>query len=228
MSYGTFCPLSKSCELLCERWTFLILNEMHFGSSRFNDFQKTLSGISPTMLSRRLGELEQAGIIVKRKIPGQKGYEYFLSKSGKESWPIIEQLGAWGMRWARGQLEDTELDVELLTTYMTRSIEPEHIIGNEAVISIHFQDLDELSRWWIVVEGKTVDLCLHDPKKEINIWINSDLKTMVSLWMGDESFKKAIRENRLKLIGDRILVKTIEDWMGKHPLSHIRPEDILG
>ncbi len=79
MKYGQYCPVAKALEVLGERWTLLIVREMLCGSTRFGELQRGLPKISPTMLSKRLGELENAGLIVRKRIPGQRGWEYFLS-----------------------------------------------------------------------------------------------------------------------------------------------------
>ena len=101
MQYGQFCPVSKATEILGDKWTLLIVRELLMGASRFNTLQRGLSSISPTMLTKRLNELCACGIVMKKKIPGQKGYEYFLTPSGQELLPVLEAVGVWGMRWAR-------------------------------------------------------------------------------------------------------------------------------
>ena len=70
--YGQFCPVAKATEVIGERWTLLILRELLLGTCRFNDFQRALSRISPTLLVRRLKYLEERGIIVRKKLSGRK------------------------------------------------------------------------------------------------------------------------------------------------------------
>lgn len=64
--YGQFCPVAKAAGLFGEHWMLLVLRELMLGTHRFNDFQRALSRMSPSLLSKRLGELEQAGIVVKK------------------------------------------------------------------------------------------------------------------------------------------------------------------
>jgi DNA-binding HxlR family transcriptional regulator len=61
--YGMFCPISKACEILEPRWTILVLAEMFCGSSRFNEIRRGLPGISPTLLSKRLKDMEVRGLV---------------------------------------------------------------------------------------------------------------------------------------------------------------------
>ena len=101
--YGQFCPIAKASDIIGERWTVLILREFMLGTTRFNDFQRGLSRISPTLLSKRLKDLETRGLIIRKRAPGQKSHEYQLTACGRELKPIIEHLAVWGMRWEIGR-----------------------------------------------------------------------------------------------------------------------------
>jgi DNA-binding HxlR family transcriptional regulator len=70
--YGQICPVSKTAELLGERWTLLIIRELVLGTTRFNDFQRALSQISPTLLTKRLNQLQEAGLVVRKTMPDQR------------------------------------------------------------------------------------------------------------------------------------------------------------
>ena len=94
MEYGQFCPIAKATEIIGEKWTLLVVRELLMGGTRFSELQRGLSMISPTMLSKRLDTLEQHGLVMKKKITNQKGYEYFPTKSCSELLPIIKTLGA--------------------------------------------------------------------------------------------------------------------------------------
>ena len=63
--YGQFCPVAKASDIIGERWTVLILRELLLGTTRYNDFQRALSRISPTLLSKRLKMLEEKGLVVR-------------------------------------------------------------------------------------------------------------------------------------------------------------------
>ncbi len=213
--YGQFCPIAKAMEILGEKWTLLIVRELLLGGTRFNELQRGLTHISPTLLTRRLATLEEEGLVVKRKIHGQRGYEYFPTESCKELMPVMEQIGSWGMRWARDALTGEDFDLELLMLYMQRSIDPEKLPGRETVIRFHFTDVEdkEYQNWWIVVEGDETDVCIHDPGKEVDVYINVDLRTMCELWMGDISYRRAQAEEKLQLLGEPALTRSIGTWI---------------
>lgn len=223
MEYGQFCPISKSMELLGEKWTLLILRELHMGATRFGELQRGLSLISPTILTKRLNELASAELVLRRKMTGQRGYEYHLTQAGKETLPLILAIGEWGMRWARGNIRDSELDLELLMLYLQRSVKTECLPGEESVIKFAFTDQKALSDWWLLISGCNVDVCLTDPGREVDVYLSTDLKTMVQCWMGDQSYTAAIADGRLKLVGPSVLTRNIQHWLSSSIFADIRP-----
>ena len=226
--YGQFCPIAKAMEILGEKWTLLIVRELLMGGTRFNELQRGLTHISPSLLTKRLATLESEGLLVKRKIPGQKGYEYFPTESCKELMPVMEQVGQWGMRWARNAMTEDDFDLELLMVYMERSIDPAKLPGRETVIRVNFTDVQEFSTWWIVVQGEDLDVCVHDPGKEVDIYINVDLRTMCEVWMGDVTYRKAQADGNLQLLGDPALTRGIGQWLTPSIFAGIAPaKDIV-
>lgn len=223
MEYGQFCPIAKASEIIGEKWTVLIIRELLMGGSRFNELQRGLSLISPTLLSKRLESLVDHGLVLKKKISGQKGFEYFPTTSCKELLPVILSLGDWGMRWARSNLSEKDYDVELLMLYLKRSILPEKLPGHETIIRFKFTDIKEYPDWWMVVKDNEVDLCVNDPGKDVDIYFTTTVTTMAQVWMGDTSYKKAIREGDLQLVGDKALTHHVTSWMNNSTFSDLPP-----
>lgn len=224
-SYGQFCPVSKATEIIGEKWTLLILRELLMGTSRFNDFQRSMSRISPTVLNKRLKQLEEKGVVLKKRLSGQKGFEYRLTAMGKELEPLIEQVAIWGQRWARGQMSDDELDVEGLMWDIHRRIQTDSLPDGETVLSFYFSDLDKYRKWWLVVSRDDVDLCTEDTGKDVDLYISSDLRTMVEVWLGDRNLKAMLRNERIKAVGSKVLIRSMEDWFGLGVFAHVRPAE---
>lgn len=212
--YGQFCPVAKATELVGEKWTLLVLRELLLGTTRFNDFQRALSRMSPTLLVKRLRRLEQSGIIIRRKISGQRGYEYRLTAAGKELAPLIETLAVWGMRWARNQLTDDELDVEFLMRELQRRLKTGYLPDGQTVICVTFDELTRHKTWWLLVEGEKIDLCTEDPGKEVDLYLNSNVRTLVEVWSGDLDVRTALRNKSIRAHGLRHLIQTMPDWFG--------------
>ena len=119
--YGQFCPVSMASEILCSRWTTLVLRELLCGSTRFNDLRRGVPKMSPALLSKRLKELQQAGVVTaSRKPNGLVDYE--LSEAGEELRPLIMELGNWAQRWMESGLSLKNLDPSLLMWDMRRHV----------------------------------------------------------------------------------------------------------
>ena len=223
--YGQFCPVAKASELLGERWVLLILRELLLGTHRYSDFQRALSRISPSVLSKRLKQLEHAGIIVRKAQTGRKSHDYFLTPAGKELASIVEHLATWGMRWARGQLSEDELDVEFLMWDIQRRLQTDKLPDGETILCFIFDDLTRFKNWWLVVRDGEVDLCTENPGNDVDLYISTTLSSLVQVWQGDIDIKLAQRKKLLKAHGNTQLAKTMSDWLGICLYADIRPGD---
>ena len=97
--YGQYCPVALGSEVLAERWTPLILREMVLGSTRFNEIERGLPGISRSLLLKRLKQLERRGVVEIVEAPGGRGHEYHLTPAGRDLEEVIMTLGEWTVRW---------------------------------------------------------------------------------------------------------------------------------
>jgi len=222
--YGQFCPVAKAAEILGERWTILILRELLLGPCRYSDFHRSLSRISPTLLTKRLSQLVDWGLVTRELQPGGARYEYHLTAAGHELRPLIVGLGAWGMKWARGQMRQDELDVHLLMHDYTRLIDVSHLPEGRIVIGFHFSRLPKFAHWWIVIEpDRTRELCVDNPGSPVDILIRTDVRTMTEIWAGDTDIRVAKKDGRLNVSGDPGLIRTLSSWLRNSSLAHIRP-----
>ncbi len=98
-SYGEACRFAYALDLVGERWALLVVRELLLGPKRFTDLRGGLPHASPNILSERLRELEQAGVVHRRKLPPPAASQvYELTAWGEELEPVVTRLGAWGAR----------------------------------------------------------------------------------------------------------------------------------
>ena len=213
--YGQFCPVSKAAEVLCQRWTPLILRELLVGSTRFNEIRRGVPTCSPALLSKRLRELERAGVI--EHDPERACYT--LTEAGRELFPLIQGLGEWGQRWARSDYSDDDLDPGLLLWDVRRFLDPGGLGEGRVVVQFVFPSLPARRRYyWVVADGRDVDLCFTDPGSAIDITVEADLRTLTRVWMGDARFGDAVGEGLIKLTGPGRLTRALPRWFGQHPI----------
>lgn len=219
-SYRQFCPVAMAAEVFCTRWTPLILRELVSGSTRFNDLRRGMPRISPTLLSKRLKQLEEAGVVRKQRSPGEEVVEYRLTPAGEELKAVVFDLGLWGQRWIEAQSSLKNLDPSLLMWDMRRNLDPTPIPPGRSVIQIVYPELQQGKRnWWLVVKGGETDLCNIDPGFDVDLHIATDLRTMTAIWMGLTTVKAEEEAGRLHAVGNKMLKRAMQQWLGLSPFA---------
>lgn len=217
-SYHQFCPVAMAAELLCTRWTMLLVRELICGSSRFNELRRGLPRMSPALLSQRLKELEEAGIVERVPVEDEPWIdEYHLTESGLELRPLIVGMGTWGHRWVKKDVSLENLDAELLMWDMRRNLRADPLPRRRVVIQFLYPEAAAKSRkWWMIVAPEMdVDVCSVDPGFDVDLFVNADLKAMTAVWMGLEQMAAAREDGRIMLTGDEKLADSIEEWIGE-------------
>lgn len=224
--YHQYCPVSKAMELLDERWTMLLVREMVLGSERFNDLRRGLPRMSPTLLSRRLQQLERAGL-VERRVDG-KDVRYLLTEAGQELRPVVEAVGLWGIRWI-GELGDEDLDPKLLIWDMHRYVDLTAIPPGRTVVQFRFPDAPRGQRdFWIVLKQEEVDVCDFDPGYDVAVSISSSLLTLAQVWRGDLGWSDALRSGSLEVQGPESMRRAVPSWFTLSSFAGVpRPEPRL-
>jgi DNA-binding HxlR family transcriptional regulator len=214
-SYGQFCPVAMAAEVICSRWTALVVRELLCGSTRFNDLRRGLPLMSPTLLSKRLKQLEEAGVVV--AVPtGQPGVvEYKLTEAGEDLRSVVMSIGVWGQRWVESSLSLKNLDPSLLMWDMRRSLNPTPLPPRRCTISFEYPELEAGKRsWWLVIDDGKVDLCSVNPGFEIDLYVRGSLRSMTAVWMGLSTVQKEIEAGQIELIGDRAIARSMQQWLG--------------
>jgi DNA-binding HxlR family transcriptional regulator len=218
--YKQFCPVAMAAELLCTRWTMVLLRELVAGSTRFNDLRRGVPKMSPTLLSQRLKELEAAGVIERRELKSEKGiFEYHMTESGKDLRPVVEAVGLWGQKWVEARLSLRNLDPSLLMWDMRRNLNPSPLPDRRTVIQFQYRELPVSKRsWWLVVEPPgDVDLCWSDPGFDVDLYVSTDLRTMTAIWMGLTTVEK--EGEKVALTGAWDIASKMQTWLGLSPFA---------
>jgi len=221
--YEEFCPISKTASILGERWTIQIIREMHFGVTRFNEFRKFLPGISPTLLNTRLKTLEASGILHRRKIRQQKGFEYLLTPAGKAMLPIIQEMGKWGVGFVYDSLSDKELNAERLVRDISFTIDPAALPSGDTVVRFKFHDLAENPYWYIKVHNGKAEVCDGVPESDIDVYITSPLMAFTEVWMGGRPLQAAIDRGEVEVVGHAVYTRHLTRWLGLNQFAEFNP-----
>ena len=221
-SYKQFCPVAMAAEILGARWTLVLLRELVAGSTRFNELRRGVPRMSPALLSKRLKDLETAGIVTRLQVTGGLDlFEYRLTDAGRDLQPVIEAVGVWGQRWIETEASLQNLDPNLLMWDMRRNIDPSPMPRRRTTIQVIFTDLQEARRnWWLIVQpGQEVDLCSVDPGFDVDLYLSTNLHTMTEIWMGYTAIARAKEQGRLTFTGDKQLAADVESWLSLSPFA---------
>lgn len=218
--YGQFCPVAMAAEVLCTRWTLLVLRELLAGSTRFNEIRRGVPRMSPALLSKRLRELEVLGVIARAGDETGQPSGYALTEAGRDLAPVVMTMGAWGQRWLKSQLSLSNLDPSLLMWDMRRSLNPSPLPPRRVTVEFTYPDVRAACRcWWLVVEGAETDLCAVNPGFDVDLYVTSDLRTMTAIWMGLTTVRAAVAQRLLTLTGDRVVADCMQHWLGLSPFA---------
>lgn len=221
-SYGQFCPVAMAAEVLCTRWTVVLLRELVAGSTRFNDLRRGVPLMSPALLVKRLRDLEEAGIIRRVASRTEPGIlEYQLTPAGRDLKPVIEAVGIWGQRWFEADVSLQHLDPSLLMWDMHRNLDATSLPPRRCVVRFLYPELPAARRqWWLLIEpGAEVDLCSVDPGFDVDLYVTTDLRTMTAIWIGLTTVREATSEGKLVLTGDRQVASHMQTWLGLSPFA---------
>ena len=215
-TYGQFCPVAMASEVLTERWTPLVVRELLCGSTRFNDLRRGVPLMSPALLSKRLKTLERVGVVEHRTA------STCLTPAGEELRTVIESMGVWGQRWARGDVEAKRFDASLLMWDIHRNVDVEALPAQRVVVHFHLQGsatARATSGWcWT---RPAVDLCLTDPGHDIDVEVAGHVETMVDYWMGRVDLMGAVQAGDLVVAGPRPLVAGLPTWFTRSLFARV-------
>lgn len=221
-SYRQFCPVAMAAEILCTRWTVVLLRELVAGSTRFNELRRGVPRMSPGLLSQRLKDLEAAGIVARAACSGEPGvFEYQLTASGRELGPIVQAFGFWGQRRIEAELSLQHLDAQLLMWDMRRNLDTTPMPSHRSVVQFTYPERPATQRaWWLIVDpDEGVDLCSIDPGFDVDLYVSVDLRTMTAIWMGLDTVRAATTSRRMMLTGDKKLASAMQTWLGLSPFA---------
>lgn len=218
--YGQYCPLALAAELLCERWTLLVMSRLLDGCEQFNQIHRGVPRISPSLLAQRLGELERAGLVIREPAVKGKPRRYSVTAAGRELDPIIMEIAAWGQRWSRDMTHD-DLDPGFLAWSMHRRLDTERMPPGRTVIELEFDGAPkDCRRFWLVNEDGRVEMCLKHPGFEVDLRVQSDIRAFIEAWRGIRDLRAEIAARRIRVSGPPHLCRQFPGWLR---LSQLAP-----
>lgn len=203
-----------ACEVLEPRWTLLILCEMYNGSTRFNEIRRGVPGMSPTLLSKRLKEMEFQNLLNRDEDTSKGVVNYKLTDIAHELMPIVYDLGKWAHRNIDSEITLENLDSKLLMWNIRRKVDAQNFPNKRTVIQFIFPELEKNKNFWLVHKpGFAIDLCTKDPAHDVDLYVKADLKTLTAVWIGLAKLTEEIANKSIVLIGNQQIAESISEWL---------------
>ena len=205
-SYGQYCGLARAAELIGERWAPLVLRDLLLGPKRFTDLRQGLPNIPSNILSARLKELEQAGVVQRRLLPRPAtAVVYELTPYGRELEPILHALGGWGLQALGEPRPGDIINQDSLSLALQGAFQPAAARGHRALYEVRVKPAVVHAD---IVEGKLQ--VGFGPATKPDLTIETDL-TFRLLLSGEVSPQELLKSGKLRLTGDRSLLKRFLD-----------------
>jgi DNA-binding HxlR family transcriptional regulator len=228
-TYGQYCPIARASELLAERWSIIILrNIVILGCRTFNEIADGAPGLSRGLLSKRLRELEHAGVIEIRPKSDGPGSMYEPTEAGGELTEIMTALQRWGSKWADLTPEQAHPGVVL---WMWATFYLDHDVLPQRRVLVRF-DYPTLrgggSRNWLLIERSDAEICEKYPGGEEDLVVVVNDPVVFARWhLGEIRWAAALRSSAIEVRGPRALARALPTWHRHHDRGPQRLHAIL-
>jgi DNA-binding HxlR family transcriptional regulator len=211
-NYGQFCPIARGSEILAERWTPIILRNILLGCRTFNDIAAGAPGLSRALLTRRLRELEHAGVIVIRPKPDGHGSLYEPTPAGRDLQEVLNAIAGWADRWMEMTFDHADPDVVLWSwcqSFVRRDLLPDRRV----VVRFEFPRGGRRVRIWQLIQDREIELCRFDPGFGEDLVVRIEDPLAFARWhMGQVDWAAALRSGAVQVSGSRALGRALPTW----------------
>lgn len=220
--HGQYCPVALASGVIGDRWTPLILREMAIvGSTRFNEIERGLPGISRSLLLGRLRHLERKGIL--ERVPASHGHgnEYHLTQAGEDVAPLLMAIGEWAVRWFFTAPEPEQVDPVTLMWWLHRRMDFVRTPEQRVVAEFRFAagPGQEGTTIWLVIDRGDASVCTVHPGFDVDLTVFTDAVAMTRVFAGIDTLAEAQQRGVVRLEGTPRLVRAFPRWFLWSPFA---------
>ena len=220
-TYGQYCPIARGAEIFAERWTPLIIRNLYLGCGGFGEILEGAPGLSRTLLSQRLKQLERAGVVASVPRSDGRGHHYRLTTAGHDLFTVCQSLGEWGARWL--EIGPRHIDPFVALWSMCNALRQDRLPDRRVVIRFDFTGRPRRERYWLLIELGDTEICKTSPGLDEDLCVTADAESFVKWHAGQLSWAQATREDRIHVDGPSSLARAFPTWNARSMFAHIRP-----
>lgn len=220
-TYGQFCPIARTSELIAERWTPIIVRNLLNGCRTFTEIRQGAPGISTALLAQRLDALERHGIVESEyNGPSGRGRSYRLTEKGRELKSVCDAMGQWGARWL--EIQPHHLDPAYVLWATTKLVDVSKLPGRTVVVRFDMRDRPT-DRYWLILRRPHPELCTKGLGYVEDLVARTDSACLVDIHLTRTSYTEAVRDGRLVLDGPTPLARAFTTWIRQSPFAAMTP-----
>jgi DNA-binding HxlR family transcriptional regulator len=202
-SYDQYCPAARALDVVGDRWTLLIVRELHAGPRRYTDLHADLPGVSTDVLASRLKDMERDGLATRRRLPPPgAAYVYELTPRGRELLPVLQALGEWGASELGERRPTDAVRAHWFALPLLRSLE------GEGVVEVRLEE-GEFHLYVGAEDGPVYGEGPAPREPDARLVLDTDTWTAVS--RGEVSVRDAVRDGRIQVTGEGTLAKALRE-----------------
>lgn len=212
-TYHQYCPVARASEILAERWTPLIIRNLLFGADSFSALAHGVPTMSRSMLIKRLGELERAGILRREAKPSGQGHLYGLTDAGRDLATVIYAMGQWAEKWVDVLPEHADPGFALWAWCQVQLDADRLPTTGRLVVAFTFPDEPPGNRhYWLLVTGGAAEVCYSDPGDDPALRVFARSLAFVNWHRGALRWADAVRNGDITVHGPRWLAAALPTW----------------
>lgn len=210
-TYRQFCPIARGSEVLAERWTPIILRNVLDGCRTFNDIAAGAPGLSRSLLTRRLHEMERAHLVQIAPKPDGHGSFYEPTPAGQAAAGVLEAIAAWAENWAEVRPEHSDPGL-VLFSWCRHSLRQDRLPRRRVVIRFDFTQNGRPIRSWMLLQDGSGEVCNFDPGFGDDVIVTITDALVFTRWhLGQTSWAEVLRSG-IQLSGPAGLRRALPSW----------------
>jgi DNA-binding HxlR family transcriptional regulator len=210
-TYGQYCPIARGAEIFATRWTPIIVRNLLLGCRTFGELRSGAPGIPRTLLSQRLSQLEEHGIVRRRPNPRGRGWLYEPTQACEDLRPVCDSLGAWGATWV--EIAPEHLDPYMALWGMCRGLSCLRLPERRVTMRFELRGAPRgQRRFWVLVHRPEPEVCVKPPGFDEDLVITTDPDWLARWVLGQSSLGGGMRARRVEVEGPQELVRSLGRW----------------
>ena len=217
-SYGQYCPIALAAEVFAQRWTPIIIRNLHLGCTHFGQVLDGAPGLPRSVLVQRLRSLEKDGLVV-RTTTGRTTV-YALTDMGRELTEVVLALGMWGARWRRARPEDQDPYLALWT--VSRLVDPASLPRRRVVVRFDLRDRGG-HRFWMLLGSAGNEVCVEAPGFPDDGVVVTDTGSLLRWYAGEITLAAARDAGGMTVTAPPWLERELDRWGTLSPFAGVVP-----